>query len=183
MRAETYYARHRDERLAYAKAYREARREPGWKPRRAKYAAKAEADAAYRASHRPYFREKVRAWRRAHRDEENQRNAARRRAFVRAHTLAEWEALKAYHDFRCVYCGVRPDRLTRDHVIPISRHPDPTAVDRIDNIVPACWSCNSAKGPREAGAKANPISSPAVGAGTDEPDPVQLAFPKKGAHL
>lgn len=31
--------------------------------------------------------------------------------------------------------------------------------------------------------KANPISSPAVGAGTDEPEPVQLAFPKKGAHL
>lgn len=31
--------------------------------------------------------------------------------------------------------------------------------------------------------KAKPISSPAVGAGTDEPDQVPLLFPKKGAHL
>jgi 5-methylcytosine-specific restriction endonuclease McrA len=179
----TYYARHRDERLAYAKAYRESRRGPDWRPFRAKFATKAEADAAYRAQHRSYFREKVRAWRQAHRDEESRRADARRRAFVRAHTEAEWAALKEQHDFRCAYCGCRPERLTRDHVIPISRHPDRTTVDRIDNIVPACWSCNSAKGAKEGGPKANPISSPAVGSGTDEPDQGELPFPWKGAHL
>jgi 5-methylcytosine-specific restriction endonuclease McrA len=52
----------------------------------------------------------------------------------------------------CMYCGTEhPDyRLTRDHVIPLSRG----GHDRWSNVVTACRSCNTRKGnrlPEEAG--------------------------------
>jgi 5-methylcytosine-specific restriction endonuclease McrA len=54
----------------------------------------------------------------------------------------EWEALKRRHDYRCAYCGVRPEEpLEKDHVIPLAkggRH-------AIANILPACVTCNRHK--------------------------------------
>ena len=54
-------------------------------------------------------------------------------------------------DFKCMYCGNRfkPDDLTIDHVIPLSRykklgykgHPN-----GMDNVVAACYKCNVKKG-------------------------------------
>ena len=42
---------------------------------------------------------------------------------------------------RCAYCGKKIEKLTMDHVVPISRGGNHS----IDNIVPACGSCNSSK--------------------------------------
>lgn len=57
------------------------------------------------------------------------------------HTRAEWYALIAKHDGRCVYCARRPQVLTKDHIVPVSRG----GSDAITNIVPCCRSCNSRK--------------------------------------
>jgi 5-methylcytosine-specific restriction endonuclease McrA len=53
----------------------------------------------------------------------------------------QWLAIRSAYQFRCVYCGIRKERLTMDHVIPLSRD----GVDAIENIVPACRSCNARK--------------------------------------
>jgi 5-methylcytosine-specific restriction endonuclease McrA len=48
------------------------------------------------------------------------------------------------HGFACAYCGKTGVILTKDHVRPISRG----GSDGIENIAPACSSCNSSKGRR-----------------------------------
>lgn len=54
---------------------------------------------------------------------------------------AEWDAIKRAHGYKCVYCG-RQVTLTMDHIIPVIKGGLHVAA----NIVPACRSCNSAKG-------------------------------------
>jgi 5-methylcytosine-specific restriction endonuclease McrA len=58
------------------------------------------------------------------------------------HTQAEWFQLAAEMGWRCVCCGEQPARLTKDHIIPVSRG----GSDAIGNIQPLCQSCNSIKG-------------------------------------
>jgi hypothetical protein len=55
-----------------------------------------------------------------------------------------WEDIKAVYHFKCAYCGVKDDNLTKDHIIPISKG----GRDSMYNIVPACGSCNSKKNAR-----------------------------------
>lgn len=43
---------------------------------------------------------------------------------------------------KCFYCGTGNVKLTMDHVIPVSRG----GLHSIENIVPACCSCNASKG-------------------------------------
>lgn len=69
---------------------------------------------------------------------------ARRRANMRkasgSHTTAEWLDKFALLGNVCLYCGeAKP--LTRDHKVPLSRG----GSNAIENIVPACQPCNSAK--------------------------------------
>jgi 5-methylcytosine-specific restriction endonuclease McrA len=55
------------------------------------------------------------------------------------HSTAAWrELLASYHGF-CIYC-LAP-ATTRDHVVPLSRG----GRNDIENLVPACASCNSSK--------------------------------------
>lgn len=71
------------------------------------------------------------------------RRSARRRGAGGSHTLAEWEALKAKFDHRCVCCW-RKVTLTQDHILPISHG----GTDNIENIQPLCGICNSRKNNR-----------------------------------
>lgn len=70
-----------------------------------------------------------------------------RNLFVEHH-FTEWIELLKKHNNICFYCGVRMTKTpgkkqrTRDHIIPISKG----GTDKIENIVPACRSCNSRKG-------------------------------------
>ncbi|MNH04760.1 HNH endonuclease [compost metagenome] len=60
-------------------------------------------------------------------------------------TLEDWRAAMLYFRGGCAYCGVKQSRktkLTKDHVVPVSKG-GPT-VRR--NIIPACTSCNCSKG-------------------------------------
>jgi 5-methylcytosine-specific restriction endonuclease McrA len=74
----------------------------------------------------------------------------RRRALKYAseatHTEEEWQALKAFYEYRCLCCGRRePEiKLTRDHVIPLTKGDN----DSIQNIQPLCARCNSKKNKR-----------------------------------
>jgi 5-methylcytosine-specific restriction endonuclease McrA len=52
----------------------------------------------------------------------------------------QWTALKAAWG-GCAYCGATDEALQRDCVLPISRGGRYT----LDNIVPACRSCNTSK--------------------------------------
>lgn len=55
-------------------------------------------------------------------------------------TLREWRKIREAYKHCCAYCGTS-DALTIDHVIPVSKGGDHTAI----NVVPACHSCNSRK--------------------------------------
>jgi 5-methylcytosine-specific restriction endonuclease McrA len=78
------------------------------------------------------------------RRERQRRNAQRRRAAkanVAANFTAEdWERCKETFQHRCAYCG-RKRKLTQDHIVPVIKGGGYT----IDNIVPACLSCNVSK--------------------------------------
>lgn len=65
----------------------------------------------------------------------------KRRIFTKIHTEEEWDVKKNQYDNSCFYCGKKNIKLTKDHVIPIVLG----GTDDIDNIVPACQSCNSKK--------------------------------------
>lgn len=72
----------------------------------------------------------------------------RERNLIVEHHFTEWIELLKKHDNICFYCGVRMTKTpgkkqrTRDHIIPISKG----GSDKLENIVPACRSCNSKKG-------------------------------------
>jgi 5-methylcytosine-specific restriction endonuclease McrA len=103
-----------------------------------------------RAEHPERNREQVRQWRKRYPDKlkaQRRRRRALKFNTPGAHSEAEWRALKARYDHRCLRCGRREPEvfLTRDHVIPLG---EPGASDRIDNIQPLCGRCNAWKGRR-----------------------------------
>jgi len=126
-----------------SEAQKRYRIKPGVKERRKVYMSQytARADKKLRANQ---------VNRKKYRDNLEYREHAK--AYIRAryahykinHTLTQWEALKTIYGYRCAYCGRKLKKLTKDHLIPISKG-DPDNVDSIENIVPACKSCNSRK--------------------------------------
>lgn len=109
---------------------RERAREQYWRDPAARYKKQCE----WRAANPERVRELVR------------RNGQRRRARLLDScspgvTSAQWRSICEAHGFCCAYCGAE-DKLTIDHVVPISRG----GLDAPDNVVPACKSCNSSKG-------------------------------------
>lgn len=107
-------------------------------------------------------REEVKRWRLENKDKERRRVLKRRERLRLANggrkykgrtnrmeitqqdrmTPAAWEFLKKQYHGCCAYCGKKTQRLTQDHVVPLSRGGQHT----FRNIVPACHDCNSHKG-------------------------------------
>ncbi len=56
-------------------------------------------------------------------------------------TAAQWDAIVAAWGEACAYCGAADAALQKDCVQPISRGGRYT----LDNVVPACRSCNASK--------------------------------------
>lgn len=103
----------------------------------------AQSRAWYRQN-KEYAKVRSIRWARANRDLCTQYANRRRKmeyGSPGSHTLEEWAALKELYGQRCYYCGKQGLTLTRDHVQPLARG----GSDDIDNIVPACRSCNSSK--------------------------------------
>lgn len=115
-----HYLRRRDERLRKQKIYAEKTKEH-----------KKEYDKRYRQENK----NKRSHW-------ANRRRIAKANAGG-AHTMGEWENLKAQYNWTCPACK-KPSRnteLTRDHIIPIVKG----GSDNIENIQPLCRSCNCKK--------------------------------------
>lgn len=66
-----------------------------------------------------------------------------RRGVAGRYTLAEWQERLGYFAGRCGYCGSHT-KIERDHLVPILMG----GTNDIENIVPACMTCNRSKGPR-----------------------------------
>jgi uncharacterized protein YdaU (DUF1376 family) len=76
--------------------------------------------------------------------EQNRAKRSERLANARrlaTHSSAEWQALLAACEYRCVRCGA--DEVCKDHIKPIYQG----GSDGIENLQPLCRSCNAAKGP------------------------------------
>ena len=56
-------------------------------------------------------------------------------------TKDQWAETIAYFDGRCGYCGVKPESMEQDHIVPLSKGGQHTA----SNVVPACRPCNRRK--------------------------------------
>lgn len=84
--------------------------------------------AAYIATHPEVKRARDQAYR------------ARRLAAAGAFTGAEWRALVLRFNNCCAYCGA-PGPLEADHRVPLARG----GTNYIDNILPACRTCNGRK--------------------------------------
>lgn len=75
----------------------------------------------------------------------NQARRARLRGALGKFTQDELKTKFAYFGNRCVYC-LKPDKLTIDHKIPLSRG----GSNQLANIVPACRFCNNSKNSKTA---------------------------------
>lgn len=105
-----------------------------------------EKGVTYRRNHKRAIRAAQRRWARMHPDHMALKASRRRdriRGLPNTLTVHQWLAIQAAYKFRCAYCG-RKKKLTMDHVTPSSKNGGTVC----DNIVPACLSCNSAKGSR-----------------------------------
>ncbi len=142
----------RDGKASYCKAcYAERTRE--WYQHNAEHhrqrsreyrAANPDSDREYRQQNK----EHISARERAHAKANPGANRAKARAYYArkkggegTHTAAEWEAVCAYYNYRCLCCGQQKP-LTADHVVPLSKG----GANTIDNIQPLCKPCNSRKG-------------------------------------
>jgi 5-methylcytosine-specific restriction endonuclease McrA len=104
---------------------------------------------AWRAANPEKARACDRAWYDANPDKVRARKH-RRRARLKdgvspGVTPSEWRTILKQCGHACRYCGATGVRLTRDHVVAIAAG----GRDEPGNLVPACKSCNSAKGARE----------------------------------
>lgn len=103
----------------------------------------------YKLSHPEWNRAQTALYKRRHpvkvREWVNRRRAVRAGAEGRV-TIAEFWAKCEATGWICTYCPevLTKDTATMDHVIPLSRG----GADSIENIVPACRSCNARKGNR-----------------------------------
>lgn len=137
-RCAAYYAANRERARAYDAAYAAANPE-----RKRAYG------AVYRAAHPERQRARNAAYRAAHPEiaaASTARYRARKLGADGSHTLAEWTARVAAFGGRCAYCQRHDRPLERDHVIALVDG----GTNDIGNIVPACRSCNAAKGTRTA---------------------------------
>ena len=120
--------------------------------RKAWYAANAEERRAYQRAYmasnpeaRATNRRLVAEWYKRNPARTRDKHARRRaREGAGRVTQEEWDALLVREGGYCAYCGTESEKLTMDHVVPLSRG----GAHSIENILPACKSCNSRKSAR-----------------------------------
>jgi 5-methylcytosine-specific restriction endonuclease McrA len=102
------------------------------------------AKRLYYARHREQHKTVMAAYHRAHPEvlrAKSNAYRARARAAKGRFTSAEWRALVGRYDGKCAYRG-EEGPLQVDHRTPLSRG----GANSIDNVLPACATCNAEKG-------------------------------------
>jgi 5-methylcytosine-specific restriction endonuclease McrA len=129
------------------RAYYGANREEVLAKERARHAANPEPNQRKAREWAVAFPERAKAiWDRWHKNNPDKvkaatyANRAKRAAAPGSFTSEEWLAKQAEYGYRCAYCWAEGE-LTVDHVIPVTK----SGSHAIDNIVPACGSCNNRK--------------------------------------
>ena len=106
-----------------------------------------ERDQANMARWRSENRDRLLAYRNDHRVDRKAKKheyLGRKYGAVGKYTAAEFRSVIALYDGRCAYCENPPpvgQRLEADHAMPLSRG----GTNSIENILPACHSCNVRK--------------------------------------
>lgn len=162
-KARQRYQEKREQILAYAAEYSRAHREELREKQRERYAKYPEKWAEYHRANRERILARQAAYRASRKDKTREYNArywrenperirhktrqyrARRVGAEGSYTVAEWNAKAQSLGGVCYYCGVGGE-LTVDHALPLSRG----GTNFIDNLLPACFSCNSKKGAKTA---------------------------------
>jgi len=122
-----YYKENKERILSYCKQYREENREYVKSYRR-----------EYKTNNRELF------------NKYKQKRRAIKKGLVSTLTTEQWEEIKRDFNHQCAYCGMTEkehtkecgEQLHQEHFIPVSDKGEHT----INNIIPACRSCNSSKG-------------------------------------
>ena len=128
------YVKHKPEKVLYQKK----RRVDNWEAVRT-------IERASARNHRSTRNIYQRQWRQA--NPELMRAAKRRRAALMRHSPIRgfprrlWLTLLEKYQHRCAYCGAANVKLTMDHITPLSKGGQTI----LENIVPACLSCNCKK--------------------------------------
>lgn len=73
-----------------------------------------------------------------------QRRLSKKRSLISTFTLKQWQHCLTHFNHSCAYCG-GVENLEQEHVIPVSKGGHYT----VDNIIPACRSCNASKNNKE----------------------------------
>jgi hypothetical protein len=96
-------------------------------------------------NHPDVVKENSKKWFREHPDEVRIRNRNRlakvNNAPGNGWSVKEEKQLIEDYGHRCAYCDKKTDKITMDHIVPITRG----GTHSIENIAPACGSCNSSK--------------------------------------
>ena len=133
-----WYARNREARRAYSKAYylehAEELRAKQRERARTKYAEDPRKVLDYYQAWRKRNLQRARGYVRI---SKNQRRAASAGSHF---TLRDWLALLDTYGGKCAYCGAT-ERIEADHRTPLRRG----GANSIDNILPACMRCNRRK--------------------------------------
>ncbi len=126
-----YYNENRDKKLLYAKKYREKNSDKISKIKSKWFQDNKKSVYLKRKTedHKQYCRKYTKI------------RKANERASEGSFSREEWDGLLEYFEYKCAYCK-KETPLEPDHVIPISRN----GSSFIDNILPACRSCNAKKG-------------------------------------
>lgn len=129
------YHRKREERLEKNRIYRENHR-----------IELAEKSRIYTKEHLEEVLKRSKEYARSHSKQmlsyRQKRRAKKANAPICDFTAEQWQIMKEHYKYTCIYCDKEFQRLTQDHITPISKGGNHT----FSNIVPACRKCNSRKG-------------------------------------
>jgi 5-methylcytosine-specific restriction endonuclease McrA len=146
-RKKKYRAQNKDKIKEYSKEYYTQNKDKIKEYSKEYYTHNRDKLKEYYTQNKDKIKEREKKYRTQNRDKRNIRDH-NRQARIKANggkfTARQWQLLLKLYDHKCAYCG-KPGKLTIDHIIPISRG----GLNVIENIVPACQTCNFSKSASE----------------------------------
>lgn len=139
-KSEEYRKKHREELKSYHSAYNKIHYQKNKNKHR-------EKNKRHYEQNKKSYRARTIKWREKNADEYkkiNRDGSIRRRArtagLLSSFTSNQWHNCLSHFNHQCAYCDCT-EKLEQEHVIPVSKGGHYT----LDNIIPACRSCNASK--------------------------------------